>query len=471
LYSGEKRIVVAQSESNDPRIDVISGNMWTGIWKLSWPLLLIMIFSFLVGITDVYVAGLISSDVQAAVGFITQIYFLVVIVANAIAIGTSALISRAIGAGEAGKAVETARQSLIMGSLISLIFTAACLLFYREIISLAGFPAQITEIAETFLKIFSFALGPTYILTILNAVFRASAEVIKPLLSMLILSLANIFLDFFLVFGIPPFPQLGYAGIAWATVLSILLGTLVNLLFLGFSRSWRPVYARPWSLSFQTILVIFNIGWPAASLQIVWNMTSISLFSILGQLKEASIVALAALSNGLRIEAIIYLPAFALNMAASVAIGQNLGAGDPDRGERMCWKIALVGMGITSTMALAIFVWAERLAAMLTGEPLVIAETARYLRFNMLSEPFMALGSILGGSLQGAGDTKGTMWVIMISMWAIRLPLASLLSLVMDFGAVGVWAAMVISMICQGIMMVWWFRRGKWKNLKLMDKK
>jgi Na+-driven multidrug efflux pump len=64
--------------------------------------------------------------------------------------------------------------------------------------------------------------------------------------------------------------------------------------------------------------------------------------------------------------------------------------------------------------------------------------------------------------LQGAGDTKGTMWVI-------RLPLSSLLSLVMEFGASGVWTAMVISMICQGIMMTWWFRQGKWKKLKMID--
>jgi MATE family multidrug resistance protein len=460
---------MALYKADDGRIDVISGDVWTGVWNLSWPLLLIMIFSFLVGITDIYVAGLISPDVQAAVGFITQIYFLVTIVANAIAIGTLSLISRAIGARETGKAVEIARQSLILGSLIAVGFTGLCLLFYREIISLAGFPEKITEIAETFLKIFAFALGPTYLLTILNAIFRASAEVNKPLVSMFLLSGANILLDFFLVFGIPPFPRLGYAGIALATAVSTLLGTFVNLLFLGLSRHWRSIYSTTWKLSFQTIRAVFNIGWPAAFFQVVWNITSISLFHILSRLKESSIVALAAISNGLRIEAIIYLPAFALNMAASVIVGQNLGAGEPDRAERMCWKIAFVGMAMTSAIALIIFIWAERIAAMLSGEPLVIAETTRYLRFNMLSEPFMAVSSVLGGSLQGAGDTRGAMWVIITSMWVIRLPLSLILSLVLGYGATGVWAAMVISMICQGVMMAWWFRRGKWKKLKFMN--
>jgi putative MATE family efflux protein len=416
---------------NEKIIDVTKGNIWAGIWKLSWPMLLIMIFSFFVGFTDVYVAGFISPNVQAAVGFVTQIYFLVVIVANAIGIGTLALISRAIGAGETQKAVDIAKQSLILSFLIAVALTVVCLLFYRGIISLAGFPLPIRDIAETFIKVFAFALGPNYVLIISNAIFRASAEVNKPLITMFILCLTNILLDFFLVFGIPPFPRLGYAGIAYSTAISTVLGTIINLFFLGISTRWRPVFSNPLTLSFKTIKVILNIGWPAAFLQIAWNMTSIILYNILGRLKESSITALASITNGLRIEAIIFLPAFALNMAASVIIGQNLGAGDP------------------------------------TGEPAVIAETVRYLRFNMLSEPFMALSTVMGGGLQGAGDTKGPMWVIIISMWLIRLPLASSLSFMMGFGASGVWAAMLVSMICQGVMMAWWFQRGRWKKLKL----
>ncbi|MGZ3578792.1 MAG: MATE family efflux transporter, partial [Syntrophales bacterium] len=108
----------------DRIIDVTTGNIWTGIWKLSWPMLVMMIFGFLVGFTDVFVAGLIGSNVQAAVGFITQIYFLVIIVANAISIGSLAVISRAIGAGDGERAIDAAKHSLLLGLLISVAFTA-----------------------------------------------------------------------------------------------------------------------------------------------------------------------------------------------------------------------------------------------------------------------------------------------------------------------------------------------------------
>ena len=245
------------------------------------------------------------------------------------------MISRAVGAAQLEKAVSIAKQSLILGCLIALIFTAICLLFSHQIVMLAGFPAQIREIAEIFLKIFAFALGPNYLLIIANAVFRAGAEVKKPLLAMLVLSISNIALDFFLVFGIAPFPAFGYRGIALSTTFSTLLGTIIILIFLGLSHQWRGVYARPRAISPGTIRAIFRIGWPAAFLQIAWNLASIILYNILGRLKESSIVALASIANGMRIEAIIYLPAFALHMAASVVVGQNLGAGDPARAERM----------------------------------------------------------------------------------------------------------------------------------------
>jgi putative MATE family efflux protein len=427
---------------------------------------LIMVFSFFVGFTDVYVAGFIGPGVQAAVGFVSQFYFLVTIVANAISIGTLALISRAVGSGNQRRALEIARQSLLFSIAVAAGVTLGCFLFYKEIIAFAGFPPETRQIAERFLRIFALSLGPNYILIISNAVFRASGEVKKPLLTMCLVSLINIAGDFALVFGIFPFPEMGYIGIAISTAVSITAGMAVSLgLFtVGW---WRSFYSRPWTVSADAIFRIIRIGWPAGMLQVAWNAGTIILYNILGRLGAASIPALASITNGLRIEAVLYLPAFALNMAASVLIGQNLGAGRADRAEGAGWKIAQVGVLFISLMAIPIFIWAEQFASLLTKNPAVLEETARYLRFNMLSEPFMALSSILGGGLQGAGDTRGTMWVIIVAMWLIRLPLAYSLALVMDYGATGVWIAMITSMAFQGMLMALRFRRGHWKRLKV----
>jgi Na+-driven multidrug efflux pump len=85
----------------------------------------------------------------------------------------------------------------------------------------------------------------------------------------------------------------------------------------------------------------------------------------------------------------------------------------------------------------------------------------------MLSEPFMAMSVILGGSLMGAGDTRSAMSVIVFSLWVIRIPLAYVLAVSAGYGAVGIWAAMVISMVFQGITMTVRFRRGAWKQIRV----
>jgi MATE family multidrug resistance protein len=440
--------------------------MWRNIWQLSWPMLLIMIFNFFVGFTDVYVAGFISPEVQAAVGFVSLLYFFVIIIANAISIGTVALVSRAIGGGDFPRALEAARQSLLFGCLVAAVLTLTGFLLSREIVAAAGFPGQIREIAETFLRIFSLALGANYLLIISNALFRASGDVLNLLFTMFIVSAANIIGDFALVFGWFPFPRMGYPGIAVATAVSVTLGMGINLVLFSRSR-WRSIYTGSWTLSSEMIRKIVDIGWPAAMLQIAWNAGTIILYNILGRLGEASITAMAAISNGLRIEALIFLPAFALNMSASVLIGQNLGAGDPERAERVVWRIAAAGVVTLSALALVVFLRAEAFAALVARDPAVIAETARYLRINMIAQPFIALSLSLSGGLQGAGDTRGTMWVIIIAMWLIRLPLVYALALTFGFGAPGVWWSMVASVICQSFLMAGRFHAGKWKHLKL----
>jgi MATE family multidrug resistance protein len=293
--------------------NLTTGSLWSNIWQLSWPMLLIMIFNFFVGFADVYVAGFINPEVQAAVGFVSLLYFFVIIVANAISIGTVALVSRAIGGGDFRRALEVARQSLLFGCLVAAILTVAGLVLYREIVAAAGFPREIREIAETFLRIFSIALGANYLLLISNSLFRASGDVKNPLLTMFIVSAINIIGDFVLVFGCFPFPVLGYPGIAVATAVSVTLGMGINFILLFRSR-WRSIYGGSWRVSPGTIGQIVRLGWPAAMLQIAWNIGTIVLYNILGRLGEASITAMAAIANGLRIEALIFLPAFALNM-------------------------------------------------------------------------------------------------------------------------------------------------------------
>jgi putative MATE family efflux protein len=428
-------------------------------------MLLVMLFNFLVGFTDIYVAGFLGPEIQAIVGYVSQFYFFIIIVANAISIGTVAILSRAVGAGRFDDALSAARQSLLFAIWCALALTVAGLAFQNQIISLAGFSDDVRQIASDFFVLFVFALAPNYIVILSNAIFRAGGEVKLTLLAMTYISLINIVLNFLLVFGIFSFPGMGYRGIALSTALAMSAGTVIC--FVLFRRSiWKDIFSGMRSVSAELVRRIVRISWPAALIQISWNAGNIFLYNILSHLEHGSITAMAALTNGLRIEAFIYLPVFALNMAASVLTGQNLGAGAPERAERIGWKISLSGVAFVSLVALPVFIWAGAISSPVAKDPHVLAETVRYIRITMLSEPFMAISVILGGCLMGAGDTKGAMFVIVSTLWIIRLPLAYFLSVIAGYGADGVWLAMVISMFFQGVAMTARFRYGRWKELR-----
>lgn len=445
--------------------DLTTGSTWRNIWQMSWPMLMVMFLNFLVGLTDIYVAGFLGPEIQAVVGFVGQLYFFIIIVANAISIGTVAMVSRAVGAGNIEDAEYTAKQSLIFGSLCALVLMIAGIILRKEIISFAGFSDDVRHIALDFFVIFAFALAPNYIVILCNAIFRAGGEVRLMLVSMLIVSVLNITLNFLLVFGAFSFRGVGYRGIALSTALAMSAGMIICIILMRRSL-WSNIFSGALRLSASHVKRIFFLSWPAALIQISWNAGNIFLYNILSRFQEGSIISMAALTNGLRIEALIYLPVFALNMAASVLTGQNLGAGDAGRAEKIGWKISFSGVAFVSLMALPVFIWAEAISAPIAKDQQVLSETAKYLRITMLSEPFMAMSVVLGGCLMGAGDTKGAMVIIVSALWIIRLPLAYVLSVTAGYGAVGVWSAMVISMFFQGVGMTIRFRGGKWKEVR-----
>jgi putative MATE family efflux protein len=428
-------------------------------------MLFVMFFNFLVGITDIYVAGFLGPEIQAVVGFVGHLYFFIIVVANAISIGTVAILSRSVGAGKFEDALSVARQSLLFGVVCAIVLTLPGFIFKEQIIALSGFTGDVREIAVNFFVIYVFALAPNYIVILTNAVFRAGGDARLTLIAMFFVSLINIALDFLLVFGIFSFDGIGYIGIAYATAISMSAGTLICLLLIRRSR-WRDIFSGTWSISAGLVKRIFLLSWPAALIQISWNAGTVILYNILSRLQDVSITAMAALTNGLRVESFIYLPVFALNMAASVLAGQNLGANAPDRAERIGWKISLAGVAFVSLIAIPIFIWAWEIAAPIAKEEQTLAETVRYLRVAMLSEPFMAISVILAGSLTGAGDTKGAMFAIVSTHWIIRLPLAYILAIVVGMGPLGVWIAMALSMVAQGVFMTVRFNNEKWKKLQ-----
>jgi multidrug resistance protein, MATE family len=422
-----------------------------------------MLLQFTVGLADVYVAGRFQPEVQGAVGFAGQLLFFFGVVASALGVGLVAVISRRHGACEFAAMWQAARQGLLLAFFLIAPLAVAGFFWTPDSVLLMALPPGVAAAVTPLLPFYAAALLPQGLLITGNAIFRARSLSTLVLLCSMVTAVLNLAGNFGLAFGLWGLPALGPPGIAMATAFSSMAGAVLALAILfrqglGF---------RGWGLEPELASRLLRLGWPAGFLQAGWQLGTLFLYGILGRLPVHAVAATAALTNGLRIEAMLYLPAFALNMVTAVLVGHALGAGNERRAENTGWRLAGAAALVLTLLALPVFVFSRELAALISPDPLVQDLTHLYLRFNMISQPFMAIGVCLGGALEGAGDTRGTMKVVLGALWGVRLPLALFLALALSLGVHGVWLAMVLSMMLQCLLMVHRFRRGKWKRIRL----
>ncbi len=336
--------------------------------------------------------------------------------------------------------------------LLGLFLSGTGWLLAPVVVDAANIPEQLKPFVRSFIHVYTVGLLFHYLLINGNAILRSCDRVRESLRTMAVVCVVNIPLNFFFVFHTP----LGYRGIALATASSVFIGSLLNY--------WQVKRLVPDGRNFSPAIVktILQIGWPMGVLQILWQLSSMVLFLILSALPEHNVEILAAFTTGLRIESAIYLPAFAFNMANAVIVGNLLGSEQKEEAFRSGIITAAIGVAIVMLLTLVIIFSARWILPMLSGNEIVIRESITYIYISMISEPFMAWGMILGGGMNGAGDTKGVMFQIALSVWLVRIPLCFLLVVVLGFGASSVWWSMNASQFVQALLLSRRYFRKRW---------
>ncbi len=428
-------------------------------WAVSWPMAVIMFFIFLIGFSDVYVAGMFGKEVQAAYGLSSQIYFILSIIVFALTVGAVSILSRLFTSGEKEEFNRTLDSTLLLTFCCGLVASVIGLIFSAPVIRALDVPGELKSMAIDFLRIYSAGLLFNYALIATNGILRACQMIKRSLWTMFVVCLLNIILNFTFAFGTP----LGYQGIAVATVVSSIIGVLINMIFV------RRLMDGFYKFSWKAAIKIFHIGWPAGLLQVLWQLAALVLYLVLSKLPLHNVEILAAFTNGLKVESAIFLPAFAFNLAAAVLTGNLLGGKKSQQAFHSGLVTAALGVGIVSVLSVLGMVFARPIALLLSKNETVVFECVRYIRISLIFEPFMAWGVILGGCLNGAGDTRGVMKVVSLSIWLVRLPLSYLFGVYFGFGAVAVWWSMNISIIIQTIFLTRRYWRRTWMNSSLFE--
>lgn len=440
---------------------------YLSIWRLTWPQMLMMLVHFCIGFVDVLVAGRIGKEIQASLGLVMQCQLFCLILAVAVANAAVAALSQSLGA----CLYERTRRYVGLCLLLSVagagVILLVGLLFQDEFLSAIRIPEAIRGEAAYMYAVALVSLPANYVLLITNSIFRAYKIVLVPLYSMSCIFIVNALGDFGFGLGLWGLPNYGYKGVIWATFWSVSAGALFNIMVLRRMRLLSRKTWPGWRWSRAASAYLFKVSWPAGAMHLLWQSGYLALFVIVSTLPEQAVQALAGLAAGLRIEAILFLPGLAFNMTASIMVGHALGAGRFDQAKLTGYKILGASCVFLSLLGVGVWFASEEVAAWLSTDVEVRAQTVSYLRYNVAAIPFTGAGMTLGGIMVGAGATIYNLLAMGACMWLIRLPLAYVLSHEIMRAADGVWAAMLVSQFCQAAILFYLFQYKDWGRFSL----
>ncbi|GAG55257.1 unnamed protein product [marine sediment metagenome] len=444
--------------------DLTAGSIPKHILALAWPAITSLFSVTALNITDAFWVGKLGAAALAAVITAGYVYWIIRCLGAVVADGALAVVSRYIGAGENEKASTVSGQAIVFSLSASIVIALLGLYLSPKVFQLLGTEAEVSRLGTIYLRIIFLATPFIFFWEVLFSVFKASGDTKTPMLVTLIAVGGNILLDPLLIFGIGPFPAMGTAGAATATLLSYVFGCLLILYFLKKRESILPLkFSREFFPRAEVITQVVKIGLPVSLSGILFSVVYLFIARITATFGTE---AVAALGVGQRAESFSYMTCFGFAIAVSAIVGQNLGAKETGRAEKGAWTT--VGMTSLFTFAVSIifFFLPKHITSFFIADPEVTKIASQYLMILALSQIFMGFEVVLEGAFIGAGDTIPPM-AISVPGSILRIPLAYYLGVHLQMGVVGIWWAITLTSIVKGLLIVFWFKRGDWKRKKI----
>jgi len=418
-------------------------------------------------LTDTFWAGQLSAGALAAVSLNFPINFLMVAIGGGLAIAGSVLIAQYKGRGDERAMNHVTAQTLIMVMTVSVAISAIGYVYSEPIMRFMGAEPDVLPDAVRFMQITFIGFVFVFGFFVYQSLMRGLGVVQVPMLIVALTVLLNFALDPLFIFGWGPFPTMGVAGAAMATVCTQALAAAIGFVLLFSGRhGLRPRLAdfRPdWSVIGRT----FKLGLPA-SVEQATRALSLTLMTLL--VSSFGTIAVDAYGLGLRILTFVVIPAMGLAMATTTLVAQNLGAGKLSRAEEtnfLACALSFVGPTVGGVL---LYILAKPLATLFVpGSAAAIEESAHFIRIISLPLGCIGLQHTINGTLRGAGNTLAAMVLTIISAWVIQFPLAYVLSRHTSLGVDGIWWSHSITMVISAIVALVWFLGGDWKRTKLLE--
>lgn len=450
----------------EPQLVVDQVDTRRRIVSLAWPAIVENLLHSMVGIVDTAMVGRLGAAALAATGLGNQISMLGLTVFSALSIGSTALVARHIGARESSKASDVARQSLVLGLFVSGTVMITFLLTARVLLGLlfSRIEADVLNMAAAYVRTVSLAMVLNYFLIVINAILRGAGDTKTPLRITALVNVINVVGNLIFIYGLGPIPALGVVGAAIGTAVAQASGGIMALAVLFKHPVLRVRMTDSFKPDRAIIRRIANIGVPAGAEQGMMRVAQLVYTMIVSSLGT---VAYAAHQVALNAESLSYMPGAGFATASTTMVGQSLGANRPDEAEasgRIARNLGIIVMG---SMGIIFMVIPGPIVRIFSRDPEVIRLATACLRLVAISQPALATWMILGGGLRGAGDTRAILKIVIVGLVFVRVGLAYLLAIVLDYGLLGAWVAMVVDLFVRGFLIQRRFDKGEWKLLKV----
>jgi putative MATE family efflux protein len=454
---------IAEMKKTDktPQRDLTSGSLHRNIWYLAIPMILETSVLNVSQLLDTYWIGKLGSAALAALMISVSIRWVINSMANGLGNGGLAVVARRIGENDKKAAAHATWQTIILGILFSALLAVIGLRISRPLLLLLGADAEVLPIALQYLKVTLTGLFTVVLIFTINSVLRGAGEARLAMIVLFVATAVTVVAEGTLVFGLGPFPALGVAGSAWGIVLGFGSGVVLQMAVLLSGKTGIPLNLRSLRIDFPLMWQVIRISFPSA-LQMFLRSTSRMI--VLGLVGIFGTYATAGYGVANRIMLITIIPAFGLANSAGTLVGQNLGAKKPDRAEKMTWWVSFYAIIYMIVVGGLVFVFARPVIGFFDPTPEVVDVGAACLSIVVPTLIIYVMGIVLGRGFIGAGDTVPSMTINLLTLWGVEVPLSYALSQWLGMGLTGVWVGLMIANLSNGLLFVYWFRKGRWKR-------
>lgn len=447
---------MAINKSMDQRMSIIA---------IGWPILVEVLLRTVLGTSDVFMLSSYSDKAVSAVGVITQITFFLMIVSSMVSSGTAILITQYNGAGKGERASDVGVASVLLSIIVGVFLSILAVLGAYHFIPLYGLEQQVEIYAREYLIIagamtFNVTLGIVF-----STILRSHGYSRSPMVVNLVSGVLNVvgnYIALYQPFGLPVY---GVQGVAVATVVSQVLGTLALWGVLSRANIDLP-YKKALSIPKDIYQKILKIGSMNAGETLFYNVAQMMIVYFVVQMGTSSLAAYTYAQNIARFS---FAFSVSLGQAAQIQTGYFVGKGWIDSIHKKVQNYFYIGFVVSISIATTIYLFREPILGLFTDDPEVLLLTGSLVLASILLEGGRVFNLIFISALKGAGDVKFPVQMGILSMWGIGVFMAYVLGLHLGYGVVGAWIAVALDEWGRGLVMAVRWRSRVWTKYKLVD--